>query len=692
MNLINSINYRRFNTTVLFLFLLPVFAFSQTPMRESEILEKYWNNRERLTNLFTKPDVHSPMGSNLPALMYKNKRLYWSDGTLNLGWYMGVLATEFHILRANNQPTDNVVELLYGALSAFDRLDMIAERAFYPQVNSFDYISNGFFIRDDVTDEFVSNNWNADVVSSMESGYMHKISDPANTGNNFFMTADQLSHLMIGYTLIKRCIPADVNYRNIGINENLRAMAERQVEKVFTYLSSVEWTPKFPGSDIKVKYSSSTNVASYALGNAAEYVKSDVFANTDSDGQDALNKFIWQGALDRIDEKWWWGEEKIHFFAKAYMMLLVSMDGETSWDATSYNSGPFTHTYGDRYNAELAHLLYSFLHNKPSQFSKERINSVLAAAPYCGPYFYSNGTGNEGWRAHNRFEKLFNSKDGDVHKTGQFTGLDYMLFYNLYHILFRLDKVAPYYYNMQAGSGEINFNFEYSNTSYQTNKYLYGSDQDPAYIFLKEPLSSTSTIGTLHYRSFGGEYEAPNHVTFASANSVTLKPGFQAKTGSEFRAVILESSNPCTGWLEEGWEGPASAVSAETTKQAEEGASARKQSEQHQRASSYKPLVSYLQDRKDEQDKMLENSKNPLLVYPNPAQAYLNVKLFLGAGSSVKIYLVDFLGKEYRTFKDEKMEVGVHQFKFETGNIPSGTYKLVVQTGDNKYSETIIKL
>ncbi len=51
-----------------------------------------------------------------------------ADATMYLGWYIGVLATEYRLLKNHGQSTGETERELWGALKAYERLDRMAER------------------------------------------------------------------------------------------------------------------------------------------------------------------------------------------------------------------------------------------------------------------------------------------------------------------------------------------------------------------------------------------------------------------------------------------------------------------------------------------------------------------------------------------------------------------------------------
>ena len=80
-----------------------------TLAQDAELREKYWNYRHRLRTEFTK--IGADDGHSIPA---ENRNIHkvcgqtpgkyqTGDATLNLGEYIAVLATEYHLLDRGNQ-------------------------------------------------------------------------------------------------------------------------------------------------------------------------------------------------------------------------------------------------------------------------------------------------------------------------------------------------------------------------------------------------------------------------------------------------------------------------------------------------------------------------------------------------------------------------------------------------------------
>jgi hypothetical protein len=135
-------------------------------------MQKYVYYKQRFLNNFIA--VGNGMGESLPLDIRRlsvKPRLNGQDvhefgigdATLRLGWYIAVLATEYKLLNDQGLDTYQTRKELYYALEAFNRLDLNAESYFNlaGTSNPNQAISppssdlNGFFIRDDMTDNFI---------------------------------------------------------------------------------------------------------------------------------------------------------------------------------------------------------------------------------------------------------------------------------------------------------------------------------------------------------------------------------------------------------------------------------------------------------------------------------------------------------------------------------------------------------
>ena len=183
-------------------------ASAQTPQLNEE---KYWDCRDRLKNEFM-IGVGAEMGMSIPASIRDTVSgiLQWTDCTMALGEYIGVLAMEFRILANRSVSTDETVEELFYALYALNRLDYNAE-LFFGGTPSL----NGFFMRDDIAEdsldmdevlEHLNQGLSSHKITKLNSDYMNLI--PRNNEESL----DQAILLITGLGLVKRCVPEEVVY------------------------------------------------------------------------------------------------------------------------------------------------------------------------------------------------------------------------------------------------------------------------------------------------------------------------------------------------------------------------------------------------------------------------------------------------------------------------------------------------
>lgn len=138
---------------------------------DEDIHRKYWYYKSHLNNDFIK--VGLGLGESIPFNEKNSKhtnpsatvdlggapKLHAGDATARLGIYLSVLATEYRLLKNNNQDVSKVKHELFCALNAINRLDFFAETYFGAPTPQNVPSLNGFFVRDDIPGNFVANNY-----------------------------------------------------------------------------------------------------------------------------------------------------------------------------------------------------------------------------------------------------------------------------------------------------------------------------------------------------------------------------------------------------------------------------------------------------------------------------------------------------------------------------------------------------
>lgn len=136
------------------------------------LFKRYWYYKTRLNNDFLKVGLQKgeslPMpernfqslfNPNTSVIDFTHSALY-GDELSTLGIYIGVLATEYHLLKGHGQSLDKIKYELFSALNAINRLDYYAESAFTDvNGNPGPNVLNGFMLKDDIDKDFLVNNY-----------------------------------------------------------------------------------------------------------------------------------------------------------------------------------------------------------------------------------------------------------------------------------------------------------------------------------------------------------------------------------------------------------------------------------------------------------------------------------------------------------------------------------------------------
>lgn len=183
--------------------------------------------------------IGSDQGHSLPADSRDSGLVHFGDATVFLGWYMGVLATEFNLLSRGLLSTlalrpQKTLRELYFALNALRRLIHTAASCFHPSTD----LQKGFFIRDDVPA----------ALRIHFPGFIEIQSDYSN--DNPFMkeeSQDQLIHLLLGLALVKRFVP----HNAVIHGENLVSIAQDLAVDVCSWPAATRWIIRNPYVDCK---------------------------------------------------------------------------------------------------------------------------------------------------------------------------------------------------------------------------------------------------------------------------------------------------------------------------------------------------------------------------------------------------------------------------------------------------------
>jgi hypothetical protein len=578
---------------LLVLNIIPNILFGQN---EQMNLLKYWYYRERLKMFVVpgenpgeslvggirNTDCHldetifpkiNPYGTNsLSELDFGQEREYE-------GYYIGMLATEYKLLNINGFFNDAALTLneLDMAINACIRLDNCeSKEPWLLNQDSYD----GYFMREDVDMGYCAPYNPNDLLSSYNpinpnciypnnhflelnpQNYPHDDSNPLYftdpgyyfqtpgnpnwisnshsrstpyppTVDQYYsietMSQDEAINTLLGLALVRKCLP-------LGTTNLTREKAEELAKKIVKYIRNTDDVDLLRWRIID------------PLGN---------FADAGNDSRIYAKGFMGATSYINGENIWDWIDENI---------LIGTQPISAIWNNLQYSSA-FHSAMNDHMTVTLAAiadnwhlleapttawginnitayynwdtfylLLFDVLHYKENAYlSEQKVIDQLNAAPCSGPYSYGDPyyihSGN-GWSASMKFCGSNEEQNDGTGFKGNYTGLDYMLLYNLYRLRYSDEIAIPYfcYFNRNlSGEWPIELN------DFQSS--IWGDDENPLNAVSFKTIQSTSIV---HNHVANSTLPNTGNLTYKAQESIHLKPGFKVEAGAYFHAFIDE--------------------------------------------------------------------------------------------------------------------------------------------------------
>jgi hypothetical protein len=661
---------------------------------EETNLQKYWHYRHRLVNYYMV--VGQGNGKSLPAdirnhYAFSSNVIRWGEAPAYQGYYLGVLASEFRLLKDYGQNTDQTLTELYYALLAIERIDYNAESAWnYP--NSID----GLLIRDDVPVNFALNNYNQlnnDIppnnqgvtIGSGKPGLVNVTASDyyanylANRPEDNVVSMDVIFSLLMGYALVKDLVDAgSLSFYNYITNSlmqvDMRAMAIDETDRIISHIKSgiptSQWVIAQPDGSFDAQQGALVNGLSYPLAIAGNFITGLNY----EDGYTAADEFVWDDLTkedilcDYISNGY-----SVHEMA----MVLASISN--SWkeypggsndtparilEVGDYNAGGSGECsyFDNHFGWDVFYgMLWDVLHGGPNYIGDLcKASQILSSAHWDGP-FYHTSTDNAAagsWCAARRFfEDPPRQVTGKLGFQGNYNGLDYMLLFNLYYLDAR-SQAAPMYvpeYDLTAS------NWSPDHYPFFLNQQYYGEFGNP---WIVNALDFPVIVGEDpdHVIVYGnlsnghGELRIEGNPQGVLITNTTVE---NFGTFQVFCNPVNALCNPVSGYYFDGTGYHYRMINSDTN-------------------GTTNALPPYLPSRE------FTKIANPdIAVYPNPASATATVQYVISGSGSVKIYLLDMAGKEVLSVVNiSGQEPGMYTASIEVSNLPAGTYNCVLQVNN----------
>ncbi len=472
-------NYSSFFIVKISLLLLFFFTFQNSfsqLLPENE--NKYEIYRTRFFEQFitTAEFSETQQGLHIPAARRSdnspNAQLVFSDAGIQLSLYIAFLATELKRLELTNQAIDETLELLEKALQTIDRLDENAEK--YWSANQSDEFCNlnGFFIRDDVESDaknptcFLNNPENSMIyhadftVSSIKSDF--RVAD--DHGKPAEMSQDQVWHLFLGLSLVVKLIDEKYTCENSHAEIlPVKQIALDIVERIIIHMQGNEtypWTIINPQTNKKVRRGANINEVFGMI--KRDYGFAEAAAKIFEFAKEKRNFHRWNSENHKTDflyaARYFLKTPNLrhkHYSFNALMTIIGEQTPQEPLDNKNFFQWLIYSNQVSNYHEHFP-LIYGLLHEnyedlKPSAF-KQKIEKLLNSAPENPPFNFSyaaiNGADTtffdnweqQDWSCVNRLIWPEDLGRNVRHTTGFYNGLDYLLLYNLYQLVFVIEQ------------------------------------------------------------------------------------------------------------------------------------------------------------------------------------------------------------------------------------------------------------
>jgi hypothetical protein len=562
------------NSYFIVLLLLPMIIgshiFAQTPEKN---LAKYWNYKNRI-KYFVNPTSDNTLYNRGEGLIMatrnisKGERVTYGQQNVWLGYYIGVLATEYKLFHDNGQWVDatNTQREINRELDALIRKDNCETfPPWYKVNNSWD----GFFVRDDIfseetwdintlhgTSSFLStydlnfgltssdnctnvSKGNPAYISSINEIVYHADGSRYNPNDDNAMSQDEAIGLLLGLALVKKYAP---------YNEMVKA--EQITDKIILKIrdndgSGVNWAIRDPNHNVVSNYNWPYSAPyAYGFAKAGTYITNNALSHYLTTFGEFGRKAIWNDIVQLNDvgsSNRWMGTVLGAIGNSWKTGIFISTIG------TIYRKG----SYDDWYPFYL--YLYAVLHDKSINFIKNELvtngtdfdtkaTTDNNKAPCRGPYCFTFGPGGtedhspDNWGSSLRFTHEWKRQvHGESGNPGVFSGVDYMLLYNLYHIVNAAD-LPPY----------VNTN---DRTVYgtwpvwpQMWAHPIATNDYPLTVNALTSITSTMIINN----NLGSDPDKLGNITYRAGELIDLKPGFAVTNGATFHGYI-SPFDPCSG-------------------------------------------------------------------------------------------------------------------------------------------------
>ncbi len=353
---------------------------------------------------------------------------------------------------------------------------------------------------------------------------------------------DQIIHLMVGLSLVIKLLPPDLVYQEIGGIKNFddccpaqsafvteaKHLVDRLVYRIHSDGTNWHWHIKIPNTDNDVPRGADAWFLSWGFKDA-QY---ELTGSPNTNSSNVVSQFLKKGA-----EIAWESANTLGYaivsngeFSKVADLCAIY----NRWDpnhsrgcAVGDNDFSYIPLFKKALHPQDALQIFDGQYDASPMNARNYLENLLNDAPCYGPYNYSNGSNDfpsYEWSSSSRLTHPENRGKNDVTTEGfegDYNGIDYMFYYNLYRYVFRGDLLKPY--NKLTRSNVITDYPFFNSYSPSTG---FGSHASPTAIESFNTIIASNKI------------QSDGDVTYRATESISIQPGFEIDNGGDFYAYI----------------------------------------------------------------------------------------------------------------------------------------------------------
>lgn len=553
------------------IFILSLLCICETLFSQSILddwyLKRYWYYRNRFDKYF----MVIGNGNGESAVITKRNRtdifpitdrytdINYGQHSVHLGYYWGVLATEYKLLMdaGLNSDAAKTINELYSSLVMYTyKMDMCED--YYGYTPTYD----GFFIRERVEcdtntngnllgflneDLNPTNEWNGNSYSGIPLGHPAYVNHVSECNGHSAMSQDEVIGILMGCALIKKCAG---NTYCASVASDIADLMVHYCLNMDEEHGNKKWRIYMPdGSPVPAGSGGSVYMYAYGLSQAACYITGNSQIHYFNATTHTIPTTLWK--LMQVNNPA--SIEVLNFLIKMYNYLPEPIDTIAHVEKIEYNYamqatlGAIGDSWANTANGianstsefnwePLYFLLWQVLHDKEeTEFcSRFKIETDMQTAPCEGPYNFENGLFSPYWAMEYKYRGSIDEQFGtaDVHGA-HYNGLDYMLLHNLYRIFYKDDLLGGYYNGIH---NQVNATFPVVIPTPIGGDIVFGNYEHPFESRVLNSITSNSVI-----KNYTSETNpSPGHVTFIAGKTIRLTSGFRVNPGAYFKAKVIK--------------------------------------------------------------------------------------------------------------------------------------------------------